>query len=140
MFDEKFLEEHPLSTGYIQDVFRIRITKVLEGAGVPEDIKEDLITSSLSNERLLEVLKENPCVLFDIFDGAGIHFFVYPFKEDGKTSYAHASINESSFLTDHNGTSTRRLAEQHAIRECFEHLEHSLTSKKVSHGDAVRDV
>jgi hypothetical protein len=140
MFNEKFLEKYPLSTSYIQGVFKTRIIKVLEELDVPEGIREDLILSSMNDERLIETLEGNPCVLFDIFDSAGIHFFVYPFKENGKTSYAHASINESSFLTDSNGTSSRKLAEQHAVRECFEHLEHLLSSKKVSHGDTVSDV
>jgi len=138
MFDENFLERHPLSVAYLQGVFKIRIQKVLKEMDVPDDIKAELIESAMNNKRLLEVLDENPGILFEIFDEQKIHFFIYPYKVAGEARYSYSNVYEASAMDRAPLYDTRKEAEKRAVRECFEQLEALLFSKnRVSHGDTV---
>jgi len=130
MFDETFLEDHPLSTSYIRGVFRQRIVQAFEETNVPEEMHDILITAALDNGRILDILHNNPSVLFEMFDDKEVYFYVYPYHKDKITYYTHAFVGMGFGEVTTHSHPNRKEAEQCVIREAFDVLEKELTIKK----------
>ena len=130
MFDERFLIDHPLTTSYIRGVFKGRIVEAFKSTDVPEEMQDSLITAAVDNERMLDILENNPCVLFEMFDDEEVYCYVYPYHKDTKTYYTHAFAGLGFREAVSHSHTTRRESEQCAIKECFEVLEGILSAKK----------
>lgn len=129
MFDEKFLREYALSVNHIKFFFRKKAIEAFNKMGVSEEMQEVLINTAISDEKFVELLENNPCILFEIFDLENIHFYVYPHKEEGIVYYMYRNINGDKTISGTQEYNTRKLAEYSAIREAFEMLETVLKSK-----------
>ena len=133
MFTKEFLEKYPVTHLRLCEGLKARALKAMDDLTLSNQFKETLADMVAEDENFLTVLEENPGTLFRFFDQIGVHFYVYPVRNNGIVVFTYANINDSKPGRNKSIVMfpTRLEAEKWAIIESFE-MSENLLSKEVT--------
>lgn len=101
MMTNELLQSYPLATEVVREWFMMKMVDSFKDNEVPQDFKEFMRQQGVPNERLLKIIKDNPRILFDVFDNNGLIISIIHSSEgftwgmNGKTVHNFSSRKDA---------------------------------------------
>jgi hypothetical protein len=116
----ELFEKYPNAKAIIKDWFLKEMIISSQNENVPEEFKQAVLQTGISDENLATLIEVQPRVLFDVFDENDI-IIVIGYHENCGFNYVVCEDNDPQ-----NFFKTRKETEQVAIKVAFEILEKSI--------------
>jgi len=126
----ELFKQYPNAKTIVKEWFLKKMILSFEEDNVPEEFKEAMLTTGISDEHLATLIEKQPRILFDVFDENKIFICISVWtKTPGNFENAEFGIALNATNKNNNNFSTRKEAELVAIEEAFELLEESIKNK-----------
>jgi len=97
MFTENFLEKYPNTVSFIKDKIKEKTLKALRESGVDSESIDMFVGIAIDDSTIAGSLKSSPGNMLNILDEVGVHFYVYPLRDEDTNvvRYLYDNINET---------------------------------------------
>jgi hypothetical protein len=120
------LEKYPHATEVVRDWFIAKMEESFKDAAVPENFKDFMRQQGVPNDRLIALFKDNPRVLFDVFDDNGVIINVMYHDNIFTWDVTYTKSEVPYGVKSVDIYSSRRIAETHAVERAFQILNDKL--------------
>lgn len=116
----EILEQYPLATEVVRDWFIEKMEESFKDSGVPDNFKDFMRQQGVPNDKLVKLFKDNPRVLFDVFDANDV--IINVLYKDGMFSWDVNNVKNVDVYP------SRKAAEKAVVERAFQLLNDKLNT------------
>lgn len=124
------LETYPIASEAIRVYYLEILLSTLNDKNLPEDFKAHVREKGVSNTDIVNVYKNSPRQLMDVFDDNGVYIEILLKMDDGNVLFGWRILPRDEDFIDIQWSNDRKEVERYAIADAFKLLNDKLCPTK----------